>query len=225
VGPVRVVFAHVDGSVTNVYLRSTNLRPLPDQPDQGYFPLRAGWTGTYKWTNTKHLAQPEAESVSVSAVVNRTASIGAKTLSGPIRAAARYGCSVSLDGVRRTWGSAVARPLAKLPPLGHGRHFFTAVDLMTYGFSPVLPAYPQVGAGWRSGNAYDLSVYGVTGSTKVVGIQTVHVPAGTFRALEVRSVLTQRGYRFGSGARTMWFAPGRGLVKLVFQHRDGSVSR
>jgi hypothetical protein len=24
--------------------------------------------------------------------------------------------------------------------------------------------------------------------------------------------------------RTMWFAPGRGLVKLVFKHRDGSTS-
>jgi hypothetical protein len=22
----------------------------------------------------------------------------------------------------------------------------------------------------------------------------------------------------------MWFAPGRGLIKLVFDHRDGSVS-
>jgi hypothetical protein len=52
----------------------------------------------------------------------------------------------------------------------------------------------------------------------------VHVPAGTFRALEVTSVLTQRGYRFGSGVRTCWFAPNRGLVKLVFRHGDGSVS-
>jgi hypothetical protein len=50
------------------------------------------------------------------------------------------------------------------------------------------------------------------------------VPAGTFRALAISSTLTQRGYRWGSGTRTEWFAPGRGLVKLVFKHRDGSVS-
>jgi hypothetical protein len=50
------------------------------------------------------------------------------------------------------------------------------------------------------------------------------VPAGTFTAREVRSVLTQRGSPYGSGVRTMWFAPGRGLVKLVFAHRDRSVS-
>jgi hypothetical protein len=34
----------------------------------------------------------------------------------------------------------------------------------------------------------------------------------------------QKGFPFGSGTRTSWFAPGRGLVKLVFQHGDGSVS-
>jgi hypothetical protein len=58
----------------------------------------------------------------------------------------------------------------------------------------------------------------------VLGVQTVRVPAGTFRALAVRSVLTQRGHPFGSGVRTMWFAPGHGLVKLLFRHRDGSTS-
>jgi hypothetical protein len=52
----------------------------------------------------------------------------------------------------------------------------------------------------------------------------VRVPAGRFRAVAVRSTLRQEGFRFGSGTRTSWFAPGKGLVKLVFRHRDGSVS-
>jgi hypothetical protein len=56
-------------------------------------------------------------------------------------------------------------------------------------------------------------------------VRTVRVPAGKFQALEVKSVLTQRGHPYGSGTRTMWFAAGRGLVKLVFRHRDGSVSQ
>jgi hypothetical protein len=55
-------------------------------------------------------------------------------------------------------------------------------------------------------------------------MQTVNVPAGRFRALVVRSTLRQRGFAFGSGTRTCWFAAGKGLVKLVFAHRDGSVS-
>jgi hypothetical protein len=55
-------------------------------------------------------------------------------------------------------------------------------------------------------------------------VTKVKVPAGTFQALEVQSVLTQKGPRFGSGVRTMWFGANTGLVKLVFRHRDGSTS-
>ncbi len=51
------------------------------------------------------------------------------------------------------------------------------------------------------------------------------MPAGTFRALAVQTTLTQPGFPFGSGTRTTWFAPGVGLVKLVFRHGDGSVSQ
>jgi hypothetical protein len=40
----------------------------------------------------------------------------------------------------------------------------------------------------------------------------------------VKTVMKQAGFPFGSGTRTCWFAPGRGLVKLVFHHGDGSVS-
>jgi hypothetical protein len=64
----------------------------------------------------------------------------------------------------------------------------------------------------------------VSGSAKVVGIQRVRVPAGSFNALVVRASLRQPGFRFGSGIRTSWFAAGKGLVKLVFRHGDGSVS-
>ena len=58
----------------------------------------------------------------------------------------------------------------------------------------------------------------------MLGVSSVKVPAGTFQALVVKSVLQQPGFRFGSGTRTSWFAPGRGLVKLEFRHADGSVS-
>jgi hypothetical protein len=57
-----------------------------------------------------------------------------------------------------------------------------------------------------------------------MGIQKVKVPGGAFDALVVRASLSQPGFKFGSGTRTSWFAPGKGLVKLVFHHGDGSVS-
>ena len=227
VGPVRVVFDHEGGSnapVTSAELLATNLKPLPNRPDQDYFPLTLGLKGTYKWTNKKHLKQPEIETMSVDAAVNRSARIDVKSVSGPIKAVGEYVFSAGLGGITNISAATSAASLAKLPPLGHGRHFFTPMDLMLYGFNPVLPAYPVVGSKWHSGNAVDFHVYGVTGSTTIVGIRRVHVPAGTFQALELRSVLTQKGHPFGSGVRTMWLAAGRGLVKLVFQHRDGSTS-
>ena len=96
---------------------------------------------------------------------------------------------------------------------------------MTYGFSPVIPAYPTAGNTWSGGTSgRDYAIYGVTGTSTVLGVQTVKVTAGTFKALAVRTVMTQKGFPFGSGTRTSWFAPGRGLVKLVFKHGDGSVS-
>ena len=118
------------------------------------------------------------------------------------------------------------------PPLGPSGapasqrdHFATPLDLMDYGFNPILSAYPSTGEHWSSSRASsEFATYGVTGSSTVVGMQKVTVPAGTFDALVVRSTLSQPGYPYGSGTRTSWFAPGRGLVKLVFDHGDHSVS-
>jgi hypothetical protein len=227
VGPVKIVFDHAGGSdapVTTAYLQSTNLKPETPLPDANYFPLELGLKGTYRWTNSKHLPKPEIENVVIDAAVNRTARISVKSVSGPLRAVGAYGFTARLDGISNLWGSTSAATLTKFPPLGHKRHLFTPIDFITFGFGPLLPAYPKPGDSWKSDSARDFSVYGVTGTTKVIGVRRVHVPAGTFHALEIRSVLVQAGYPYGSGVRTMWLAPGRGLVKLIFKHRDGSTS-
>jgi hypothetical protein len=231
VGPVKIVFDHAGGQlgygpppVTTVWLLSTNLKASPPPSDPEYFPLTQGLHNKYRWTNTRHLRQPEVETVTVARANNGSADLTVKSNSGPIRAAGSYLFTLRLDGLTNISGQSAAATLAKLPPLGHGRHFFTPIDLLTFGFNPILPAYPTTGNRWKSGNQSDFAVYGVKGSTKVIGVRTVRVPAGKFKALEVRSVLTQKGYRYGSGVRTCWFAAGRGLVKLVFRHRDGSTS-
>lgn len=224
VGPVKLTFAHVDGSVTDIAMTATNQAALPPRSDVAYFPFKSGISGTYQWTNRRYLKRPEVEKVSVAAAVGQTARVTVKSVSGPLRTAGDYLFAMSLNGMRNTFSSTAAVSLAKFPKLGHGRHFFTPVDFMIYGFNPVLPSYAVPGTTWFSGNARDASMYGVAGATKVIGVRSVTVPAGRFDALEVQSVLAQKGYKFGSGLRTMWFAPGRGLVKLVFRHRDGSVS-
>jgi hypothetical protein len=224
VGPVKLVFDHVDGSVTRAALTASNQVPSKARPDQDYFPLRTGAGGTYKWVNRKHLPAPEIEKVRVATAVGRSARVAVQSVSGPLRAAGQYVFTDSLAGLRTTSGSNAAATLVRFPRIGHGRHFFTPIDLMIYGFNPVLPAYPVPGTVLHSGNARDRRIFGATGRTRVVGVRTITVPAGRFRALELRSVLNQPGSRFGSGVRTMWFAAGRGLVKLVFAHRDRSTS-
>ena len=194
-------------------------------PDQNYFPLTQGLTGTYKWTNTKHLRQPEVEKVAIDAVSNRSARDRRQERLRPDSAwSATYGFTVRLDGVRNIFGSTSAASLAKFPPLGHSRHFFTPVDLMTYGYNPLLPAYPVPGSSWNSGNPRDFEITASPERRPWSASAGCASRRGRFHALEVRSVLNQPGHPFGSGVRTMWLAPGRGLVKLVFQHRDGSTS-
>jgi hypothetical protein len=164
--------------------------------------------------------------------VNGSAQVTVSSVSGPIRVSGAYAFTTRLDGVTSLFAATKAQSLAKMPPLGprslppsKRRHFFTPFDLMIFGFNPVIPAYPAAGSTWAGGTSgSDFANYGVTGNAVVLGVQTVKVPAGTFHALAVRTVLKQVGFPFGSGTRTSWFAPGRGLVKLVFRHADGSVS-
>jgi len=235
VGPVKVVFQHSGGSgapVTTAMLQSTNQVAQAPPPDASYFPLRVGLKGTYRWTNTKYFKKPEVEKFSIDQAANGTAIAKFDSVSGPMKVAGAYQFTTRLDGVTSVSSATKAASIAKLPllgpassPLNKRRHFFTPFDLMTYGFNPVLPAYATVGATWASDpSSRDFVVYDVTGSSKIVGIQTVKVPSGTYKALKVVSTLKQPGFPFGSGTRTMWFAVDAGLVKLEFRHADGSVS-
>ena len=232
VGPVRIVFRHAGGETSQAELVGTNLGTRDAPSDAAYLPFEEGRTTTYRYRNSRYLKRPSTQRFKVAEVVNNSARVEVEVKSGPIRAAGAYVFATRLDGVRNTATSTRAASLVDFPDLGprsvsksRRRRFFTAYDLMTYGFNPVLPAYPAKGESWKSSRrTRDFKVFGVTGSSEVLGVQRVRTPAGTFRAIAVRSRLRQPGFRFGSGTRTSWFAPGRGLVKLVFRHADGSVS-
>jgi hypothetical protein len=228
VGPVQVQFRHAGGGsapLTTVELDSTNLPPLTPPPVQNYFPLTQGMANTYRWTNPRYLKEPEVEKVSTAAVSNRSVRFAVQSVKGPLRAAGEYGFTVRNGGVIDDGASAEATSLAKFPKLGHSRHFFTPFDMMEFGFDPILPAYPVIGSCWSSSkSSQDYQVFGVTGRSCVVAVSNVHVPAGTFPALEIKSTLSQKGSKFGSGVRYSWFSTKRGLVKLVFDSDDHSVS-
>jgi hypothetical protein len=235
VGPVKFVFQHAGGAgaaVATAVLQSTNQVAAAPPPDTDYLPLKVGLKGTYRWTNTRYFTKPEIERFAVDQAAQGTAIVKVSSVSGPMRVQGAYQLTTRLDGVTSVSSATKAASRVKLPALGprslpvaKRRHFVTPFDLMTYGFNPVLPAYPAAGQRWSSDPASrDFSIYGVTGTSRVVGIRTVTVPKGTYRALVITSSLRQPGFPFGSGARTMWFAPDGGLVKLEFRHGDGSVS-
>jgi hypothetical protein len=236
VGPVKIVFEHAGGTdapISTAVLKATNLVP-PATPmaDANYFPLKQGKKTKYSWTNTKWMKKPSIQQFTVSQTANQSARVDVKHLSGPIRVAGSYGFALRTDGLTNIWGATKAATIARFPKLGPSflpadkrRHFFTAYDLMIYGTNPILEANPAPGQSWVVKDpSRDFSVFGVTGTTTVVGLREVTVPAGTFLALVVQSKLEQAGFPFGSGTRTSYFAPDKGLVKLVFRHDDKSVS-
>jgi hypothetical protein len=232
VGPVRILFRHTGGETGTADLVGTNQGTGPTPSDVNYLPLTAGAKAGYRWRNSKYMKKYSVQDFTVAQVVNNTARVDVKSASGPIQVAGSYVFSSRIGGTTNIATAAKAASLAHFPALGpkaqpaaKRRHFFTPFDLMTYGYNPVLPTYPAKGDTWKSKKgSRDYTVFGVTGESKVLGVQKVKTPAGRFNALAIESTLTQKGFKFGSGRRTSWFAPGKGLVKLVFEHGDGSVS-
>jgi hypothetical protein len=236
IGPVKIVFEHDGGTnaATSTALLDETNQKAPDvvPVDADFFPLKQGTKARYSWTNTKWLKKPSIQLFTVSQTANQSARVDVKHVSGPIQVAGSYGFALRTDGLTNIWGATKAASLSTFPKLGPSflaadkrRHFFTPYDLMIYGMNPILEASPTPGQTWTvKSPSRDYSIFGVTGTTRVLGFQKVKVPAGTFTALVVRSTLEQKGFPFGSGTRTSYFAAGKGLVKLVFRHGDKSVS-
>jgi hypothetical protein len=234
VGPVRIAFEHTSGETSFAQLVSTSLaaRALPS--DANLLPLRAGDVSRFRWRNDKHMKRWSEQRFEVAGLLNNTARVNVRDVSGPLDVLASYAFTSRLAGttaISSVFRRADAGASVDMPRLGptNGpegrRRFVTPYDLMTYGYKPVLPAYTFKGETWRSAaGSRDFQVNGVSGVSTVLGQRTVTVPAGRFKAIAVRSVLRQKGHRFGSGSRTSYFAPDVGLVKLTFRHDDGSTS-
>ena len=229
VGPVRVEFRHASGETSTARLDSTNLAPLPLPSDENLLPLNKGASGTLRWRNSRYMKKWSTQRYLVSEVVNNSARVDVKHVSGPIRVAASYAFATRVSGTTLLSASTRATSTAKFPKLGpkaSPRRFLTPLDLLVFGFGPVAPPLPvTAGETFRSSReTRDFELFGVTGVGRVLGVKKVRTKAGRFNAVAVRSTLTQAGNDFGSGTRTTWFAPGIGVVKLVFKHADGSVS-
>ena len=195
VGPVKVTFEHAGGSapIATSVLVSTNQTAKALPPDGRYFPLVKGAKLKYSWTNTKHLKKASVQEIMTDEVANGSARFSVKHLSGPIRVAGAYGFTMRGDGATNIWAITKSASLVKFPALGPGgvpkerrRRFTTPFDLMLYGFNPILPAYAIPGTAWGSKvPSRDFSVFGVTGTTKVLGHRSIKVGRKIYRALAV----------------------------------------
>jgi hypothetical protein len=232
VGPVKILFRHAGGETSESDLLSTNLVPLAQPSDANLLPMRPGSSARFRWRNSVHSKRWSTQVLKVSKVINNTARVDARSLSGPVKGTATYTFSSRLSGLTTLAATPTARTSSPLPALGprNGlkgpQHFYTPYDLMTYGFNPVIPAYSRKGDSWRSSRTTrDWAIWGVTGVTRVLGTATAVTPKHRYKnAVAVRSTLRQAGHPFGSGTRTSYFVPGAGLVRLVFRHGDGSVT-
>jgi hypothetical protein len=232
VGPVQIQFEHNGGETTVSQLVGTTLVPRALPSDLDLMPFKPGVVGRFRWRNDRRMKKWSTQRFEVRGVSNNTARLDVRDVSGPIKVRASYVFTNRLSGLRSV--STVYRRATtrnRLPTLGprNGpegrRRFVTAFDLMSYGFNPVIPAYASAGQTWQPAiGTRDFEVNGVAGTSRVLGTRTVRVPAGRYRAIAVRSTLSQNGHRFGSGSRTSYFAAGVGLVKLTFRHADGSTS-
>jgi hypothetical protein len=232
VGPVKISFRHAGGETSEAELLATNLTPLPMPSDANLLPLNRGDTASYRWRNSRHMRKWSRQRFEVAEVVNASSRVDVKHVKGPINVTGSYTFSTRLEGVTHLSAFTRAATRAKFPRLGpqgqpkdEQRHFFTPFDLMVYGFGPVVPVYGETGETWRSSrDSRDWSIFRVVGRSKLLGERSVRTPAGKFRAVAVESTLSRKGSAFGSGRRISYFASEKGLVKLVFRHRDGSVS-
>jgi hypothetical protein len=229
VGPVKVTFQHGGGEVTTSELQATTLAPRVAPSDANLLPMRAGAGSVFRWRNTDHMPAWSRQRFTVAQIVNNTARVDVRDVSGPVDVDGSYVFSTRLGGVRslstvRRRATAEAS-FPRFGPKGRPRRFLTPYDLMIYGFNPVLPSYAAPGMEWRSSrDTADWRSFGVLGSTRVLGSRRIGVGKKRVRALMVQSVLRSPGSRFGSGVRTSYYAPNLGLVRLVFSHDDGSTS-
>ena len=158
VGPVKVLFQHTSGETSYAQLQSTNLAPLPLPSDANLLPLALGAESSVP------LAQLQAHEALVRAAAHGRGGVeqhGARQRArhhGPDRrqraaTCSRTGSAGSRTSPRRCGARTRARGCPQLGPAkgpkGRAR-FVTPLDLMTYGFNPVFPAYAATGQAWRS---------------------------------------------------------------------------
>jgi len=180
-----------------------------------YLPLQIGTGWTYAWSNDTHHSDPITETIRVSRQDEDQYTLAART--GQTHG--QFWISGQADGIAWAGFSTHSGSASGFP--------VPMYMLMHYAYVPYdfLRQPLQVGQTWVGYGQTEASLPVHEGrSTVISDSETVAVTAGTFTdALHVRTVISGTN-QYLSGDRHIWFAPGVGLLRLIYNHDDGSVT-
>ena len=84
VGPVRIAFEHTGGETSFAQLVATSLAPRALPSDANLLPLRVGEVSRFRWRNDKHMTRWSEQRFEVAGLVNNTARVNVRDVSGPL---------------------------------------------------------------------------------------------------------------------------------------------
>ncbi|MGD2146801.1 MAG: ExeM/NucH family extracellular endonuclease [Anaerolineae bacterium] len=181
-------------------------RPLIEP--EYYFPLEVGNQWVYSWTNTVYAPSPIVETVTVSEQVG-----GEYTLHAYSSEATGLFQVSATSGYEWLWYGSMGSCPFPLP--------MYLLPYYLYVPEVLFPAFFRVGddwsgSNWIGGTAYGGTSWAITDEARVSAGDTTYQ-----QCLHIETVVTGP-HSFGVGTRHAWFAPGVGLVRLLYKHQEGS---
>ncbi|MFC1549567.1 hypothetical protein ACFL4R_01705 [Nitrospirota bacterium] len=212
VGLVKMVYAHESGNMTVSELQSYEIVV----PESSYFPLTAGNRWVYEWTTGYSTG-----SIIETYIVFDSSESERGDIAGTKLVKTTFDYSLSASGA----SGHVPEP--------------EAYSLMYLALgSPLITNSPALKDTWTSDVPLG-HITGWTGTSIIESVdETVSVAAGTFNGcIRLRTDIsgdvtefpvgwpvTAETNAFARGTRYIWFAPGVGIVKIEYQHEDGTTS-
>ena len=116
VGPVKIELRHASGEDSDGGAAQHDAHAAARcRPDVNLMPLNRGDTATFRWRNDRHMKKWSTQRLTVSQVVNNSAQVDVKHVSGPIAVAASYVFATRLSGVALISGAAQGGDQGEVP--------------------------------------------------------------------------------------------------------------
>ena len=178
-----------------------------------YFPLNVGDKWIYAWSNDTHHPGVIMETIQVTAKSGSYITLSAHH----DQADGQFWIYEQADGLRWSGWSTQGGPSFPLPMYMLLYYAYVPTDFFKQPLSS--------GESWRGYGRTESSLPNHKGLSAVISVtETVTVTAGIYtNTLHIHTVISGTD-NYLSGERDTWFAPGVGLIKLVYNHNDGSVT-